>query len=454
MNMENIEKISKIRRETLSGEHYFQSLLEQAYMEQMLSDTELEKIQFDCLALLAKKTQRYNSGDSSSIRIEKAQDILASIMFTIGVQLKTYQSPDDAITAVQREGLEAICGEGRKRIERLIKQSKMRQVALVGRLLQTENVFYVSTIVDGIEGFFKLYYPEFMAQEIHITADYPVYNKTEKLLGIEFIQQYLEQLYYENLFCANFSEGDIHHLLCGYDEHYQSLMFNLYEPVLAASLGCVLAGADVWKLEITPAVQSFLYRQFDGKERGEIEQALSAAFSELCGIFSFSKALKEYVKKSLPLIAAAIESATAMGILDRVFIAPRYPEDNPKLIVSYGEKMDDELYRKVLDEFMRCQRMTDKIDIMKEQIHSLADLNDLLLDAELNTDEIVTLLKELTSAEIAALMKKYIVQYEMSFIALRDSEKVLCESLHKFTSSLSPDQQALLEKAVQFLEVN
>lgn len=48
--MGNIEKISKIKRETLSGEHYFQSLLEKAYIAQLLSEAELEKIQFDCKA--------------------------------------------------------------------------------------------------------------------------------------------------------------------------------------------------------------------------------------------------------------------------------------------------------------------------------------------------------------------------------------------------------------------
>lgn len=452
--MANIEEISKIKREALSGECYFQSLLEQAYMEQLLSDSELEQIQFDCLAFLAKKTERYNSGDSSSIRIEKAQDILASMIFTIGVQLKTYQSPDDAIDSVQRDSVETVCTEGRKRIDRLVKQTKMRHVALFSHLLQTENVFYAATIVDGIKGFFKLYSPEFAAQEIHITADYPVYNKTERLLGIEFIGQYLEQLYYENLFCVHFSDEDIHHLLCGYDEHYQDLLFNLYEPVLAASLGCILAGTNVRQLEMTPAAQSFLYRKFDGKERAEIEQTLTAALSELGRNFSFSENLLKYVKQSLPLLAVAIESAAKVGSLDRIFIVPKYPEDNPKLIVSYGEKMDDELYRKVLDEFMSCQSTTDKISIMKEHINSLADLNDLLLDAELTAAEITVLLKELSPAEIAALMKKYTPQYEMSFIELRDSEKTLCEGLHRFASSLPLEQQALLEKAVKILEVN
>ncbi|MDF2632791.1 MAG: hypothetical protein K0Q85_1387 [Caproiciproducens sp.] len=452
--MENIEKISKIKRETLSGEHYFQSLLDQAYMAQLLSESELEKEQFDCLALLAKKTERFNGGDSSSIRIEKAQDILASMMFTIGAFLKTYPNPDDAVVAVQSMGVEAVCAEGRKRIDRLLGRAKMRHTSLVSHLFQTENVFYSATIVDGIKGFFKLYYPDFAAQEIHITADYPVYNKKQRLLGIEFIGQYLEQLYLENQFLVHFAADDIHHLLCGYDAHYESLLFNLYEPVLAAALGCVIAGTDASRLELTPAIQFSLYRHFVGKANVEIEQLLATAFAELVQSYSFADSLQAYVKESLPLLAVAIECAAKMGSLDRIFIVPKYPEDAPKLIVSYGEKMDDALYRKVLAEFMSSESMSDKIDVMKEHVHSLSDLNDLLLDAELAADEIAILLKELNPAEIAALMKKYTAAFEMNFTELRDCEKILCEGLQCFVSSLPLEQQMLLENAIEILEVN
>ncbi|MGL5255349.1 MAG: DUF6179 domain-containing protein [Phocaeicola sp.] len=332
--MANIEKISKINREALNGEHYFQSLLKQAYMVQLLSESELEKIQFDCLSLLAKKTERFNGGDSSSIRIEKAQGILASIMFTIGVLLKAYPNPDDAVVAVQSMGVEAICAEGRKRIDRLVEQAKLHHEALVRHLLQTTNVFYSSTVVDGINGFFKLYDAEFAAQEIHITADYPVYNKANRLLGIEFILQYLEQLYYENLFCTQFSDEDIHHLLCGYDERYENLLLNIYEPVLAASLGCVLADVPANSLEVTPEIQSFLYHQLTGKVHTEIEQMLGNALMKLAESLSFSGNVLAYVQQSLPQLALAIESAEKTGNLEYIFIVPQYPEDNPKLIIS------------------------------------------------------------------------------------------------------------------------
>ena len=451
--MANIEKNNKLKKESLNSERYLESILMQGYNLGMLTDGDMERIQFECLALLAKQTERYNSGDSSSIRIEKAQDIFASIMFTVGVHLKIYHRPDDAVIALQNEQMEALYHKGLKRIDDMVKRSKMLHAALLPKLIKTENEFYHSTAADGIQGFFKLYSPDFGAQEIHITADYPVYNKAEKLLGIEFIHKYLEQIYHENQFCAKFAPEVIHHLLCGYNEKYKSLLFNLYEPVLAASLGCILAGVDEGRLEITSAASKYLYRCFLGKKRAEIEQLLSTAFLAVAERFLLSVALQDYVKQSLPLLAITIENAVKTGTLDHVFIKPRYPENNPRLVVSYGEKMENALYRKVLDEFMGCESITDKIDVMREYINSLADLNDLLLDAELSVDEVVAILNSLSPPEITVFFKKYTPQQEMSFTELRDSEKVFCEGLRGYLASLSLEQQMLYAKAVAALEI-
>ncbi|MGI5854749.1 MAG: DUF6179 domain-containing protein, partial [Bacillota bacterium] len=116
--MRAIEKVSQIKREALNSEFYFQSLLEQAHAAGMLSDSQLEGIQFDCLALLAKQTEKYNRGSSSSIQVEAAQNLLISIMFTIGVWLKTYPNPDEAVAALQKGGVSTLFQKGVERIER------------------------------------------------------------------------------------------------------------------------------------------------------------------------------------------------------------------------------------------------------------------------------------------------------------------------------------------------
>lgn len=325
--MMNIEKISKIKRETLDSEHYFESLLEQAYRVELFSEKEIESIQLSCLSLLAKKVEQYNNGDSGSIRVEAAQSLLASIMFTVGVCLKAYPSPEEAVDDFKNSDLSSVFQNGCEGVDRLIKSTKRLHALIISELVETENVFYSSTIVDGINGFFKLYTPEFTAQEIHITADYPVHHRIEPLAGIEFIRKYLECIYYENLFCVQFSKADVHHLLCGYNDDYEQLPFNIYEPILTVALGCILSGRYAYSLALTREDLEGLTELFYGKNKDEIKKILMEALEKLSALMVLSKPLKGYLMNSLYQIAVSIENAVQYNVLDRVFILPKYPEN-------------------------------------------------------------------------------------------------------------------------------
>ena len=450
--MKDIKKISKVSSEALSAEHYFQSLLEQAYEVGMLTDIQLEKIQCDCLSLLAKQTERYNSGDSSSIKVEDAQHLLASIMFTMGVWLKTYQNPDEAVEAMLIDSINDLYKKGLERVERLTKSTKTLHSLITSNLLQTKNVYYKSTIVDGIKGFFKLYYPEFSAQEIHITADYPAHNQKQRLLGIEFIHNYLECIYYENLFCTKFSAEDIHYLLCGYDENYEQLLFNIYEQVLIAAIGCVLTGSAVHRLEMSPSSIKNLSDLFSGKTKNEIVKVLHKVVEQLNMQIELTQPLKKYISDSLFQIAGEIEKAVELKTLNCVFITPRYPDRNSKLTFNLGNKMDDERYRKVLEEIMQCRYLTDKKAIIKSHIHSLADLEDVLLDAELNEEEILSILRDLQPAEIAALLKKHPIPSMLDPYELSESQIVLSQCLQKFLELLPERQQDMMRQAAAMID--
>ena len=450
--MKDINKISKIRPEELSTEQYFQSLLEQACELGMLTDIQLEKIQYDCISLLAKQTEKYNSGDSSSIKVENAQHLLASIMFTMGVWLKTYQNPDEAVEAMLNESISDLYKKGLVRIERLTKSTKTLHSLITGNLLQTENVYYKSTIVDGIKGFFKLYYPEFAAQDIHITADYPAYNQKERLFGIEFIHKYLECIYYENLFCTKFSAEDIHYLLCGYNENYQQLLFNIYEQVLIAAIGCVLSGDAVHRLEMTPSSIKILSDLFSGKSKNEIIKILEKAVEQLNTLMELTQPLKKYISNSLIQIAEEIENAVELRTLKCVFIIPKYPDRASKITFNFGDKMDDERYRKILDEIMQCRYLEDKKAIIKSQIHSLADLEDVLLDAELNEVEILSILRDLKPAEIMALLKKHSIPSVLDPYELSENQIALGNSLKKFLELLSESQKEMLRQMAEVID--
>jgi len=438
--MQNLEKTSVIDKESLDGEFYFQSLLEQAHAKGMLTDSDIERLQYDCLALLARRVERYNAGDSSSIRVEAAQSIMASNLFTISIWLKTFQNPDDAIAALQNEPIAELYKQGRKRIDTMISATKIMCANLLRQLADIRNVFYRATLVDGIHGFFKLYYPDFGAHETHITADYPTCIALPRLAGIEFIHAYLEALYYENQFLLCFAPDDLHQLLCGYEEGYQELLINVFEPVLTAALGCVLAETDARRLELSEDGAAHLNRLLADMTKSEKLAALQAAAHELVRLFGFSPGLERYVQRTLPHIADNIK-----------FFAHAYPEHKPTLHFSFGCKMDDAQYRRVVGEIKQCRFTGDKIAIIKEQVHSLADMEDILLDAELGLEEIMAALRELDLSEIAALAKKYPAEPEVD---LREQERTLSESLHQYIASLPAEQQAWVSRAVDMIDID
>ena len=112
--MNEIEVISKIKREKLDERNYFNSLIESAYEEQMLSEDDIVNIQIQILQLLDEIVYKYNGLDSSSIRKEILEDISNSNNYTIGVYLKTFRNPDEALKEIKDKGVKKAYQEGRK----------------------------------------------------------------------------------------------------------------------------------------------------------------------------------------------------------------------------------------------------------------------------------------------------------------------------------------------------
>lgn len=334
----------------------------------------------------------------------------------------------------------------------MLKTTKTIHAQICKRLLDTENVFYRSTIVDGIKGFFKQYDPDFGAHEIHITADYPQFNLIDKLAGIEFIQNYLIALYHENAFCLHFSAKDIHRLLCGYEEEYQELIFNIYEPVLTAAIGCVISATDAHRLNLTQTSLSVLNGILIGKTEPEIKSIVLKAFDTLKQMFSLSKSLKQYIDNSLPIITARITTAMQQQVLESVFITPKNTGKNPTIYFSFGERMDDEQYRQMIREIMQCRFLKDKIAIIKEQVHSLIDFEEVLLDAALTQKEVMRILQELSLPEIASLSKKYSYKPAVEAVELREQEQQLTTCLHNYLVALPREQQDLIAKAQKTIQ--
>ena len=246
MNLE-IERNSVIRREDLSQIDYFESLVSKALERKVIDIDFINHIQIQLLELLKIKIDKFNGIDNSSISSDKAKVIMDSNIYTIGLYLKKF-TPDESIEQLQKEPIISMYDKGRKEIDKKLFVCKILHQKVLKNMITTQNETYNDTIIKGIKGFFKIYDPDYNARDMKITADYPLYNNLiGKLEGIEFIEKYLESLYYENEFCK--AIPNVEEILQSYSKDYKNLIINIFSVTLMTTLEKMLPKKEVKKKE-------------------------------------------------------------------------------------------------------------------------------------------------------------------------------------------------------------
>lgn len=455
MSMTNIEKRLIIDTKKLREDAYFSSLMQEACDCGLVSEVEAEGIQLACIKLLAYKCGRYNSGDSSSIRIETAENIMKSNLYTIGLYLKSLPDADFAAAELKRADISDMYHKGRELINTRLKAAKdLYRLARKNRL-NTANYTYNSTLSDnGIGSFFKLYDPDYGAHEAAASIDYQLCITVEGLEGVEYIQRYLSRLYLENVFCSSFSPEDIHHLLSGYDKGYKDLLINIFEQVLTGAIGCRLAGREAKPLDISRAEIQLIYNRISVLEGSgfdaEIRKAAKGAMDEL-GIENTT--LRRYAEKSLKAIIANIRNAVATDTLEKTIVAPLDPELKPAINFQPGRRMDNDKYRQLLDELNTCRYLQDKLELIKERVRSFGDFEDLLLDMALEEEEANAVLELGGDLELAALLRHHPFASETQAVELSEREDKLRSWLKGYFCQLGDSRRnRIFELADRLIE--
>lgn len=320
--MNEIEVISKIKRENLDERNYFKSLIDNAYNNQMLTDDDMIDLQMQIFQLLDGIIYTYNGNESSSIKKEVMEDISNSIIYTISIYLKTFKNPDETIKSIKKQGLMIAYQEGRKKIDRMLNVIRVMHIKVKQNKLNIQNNTYNDTLIQGIQGFLKIYDPDFKAQDMKITADYPLYNNLiGKLDGVEFIKEYLNSIYLENTFCKKFSEKKIKYLLYGYSHDYQKLIINIFEIVLLETIACKLANRNIQDLTISTSELNEIYELFKDKEKTDIKNIIIKAYQDILHEIQLdNQEYKKYIERNLDGIIEMIINAIKQNTLDKLFL--------------------------------------------------------------------------------------------------------------------------------------
>lgn len=323
--MNEIKVVGRIRRENLDEINYVNSLIRSAYDNQMVTEEVVTDLQMQFLALLDERVARYNRLDSSSIRREILEEIAESNSYTISVYLKTFENPDDAIQELTDKGVLDAYQKGRKRLDQILDQIRVMSKLVRRNRLEVPNEFYQDTILGGIPGFLKIYNPDFKAQDSKITADYPLYHSwIGKLDGAEFIREYLNSLYLENLFCKKFSEEKIKSLLWGYAPNYDKLIFNIFEVVFWEAIACQFVRKNLQDLIITTSELNQIYEDLKEKDEKQIENRILEAYQEMTKELPLEQqGIKKYIERDWNTMINTIQNHLKQNTLEKIFITQK-----------------------------------------------------------------------------------------------------------------------------------
>lgn len=332
------------------------SLIMQSGMRSgMLTEEEVMNIQSRMWMLLGKRTGLYTVGDSSSVPIEIAEELLRSICFTIGLILESESNSNSAngnanaggmnghrtienanvggidsnntMNILLENDLDTLLKKGQKKIQRLVEIGKWQLRKARENPLPVENISYCETILN-IESFFQKYDVQFMAHEIPCSIDYQLCHAVpEELQGIKFINEYLRRIILENRFCRRFDSKILIRLLEAYCPEYRELHINIYEPVAVNALGIALrydnvTYSAVTGLDITEDDRNCLLELFHQWDMRELAENLRHAAVKVCNVLQISNDSDlVYLEAMAVDLCPRILAALSTQCLDGIFIS-------------------------------------------------------------------------------------------------------------------------------------
>ncbi|MGV3074317.1 DUF6179 domain-containing protein [Clostridium baratii] len=365
-----------------------------------ISNEDKEIMKIKLWILLGKVIERYIMGDSSSVPVEIAEELLKSITFLLKKEMK---NPKSKVDLFECESLEDAWKDSWITIEKDITMGKDLLEEVIKTSTGIENISYEDTIVE-IKNGLKVYDYRFLAHEVPCSIDYQLSNPVdEDVQGIDFINEYLTRLLFENKFCNNFEKEKIIEILKSYCRDYKGLLINIFEPVLTNIIGLELVEADIFELKMKSYEREILLYTFKKMNIEEIEEDIIKAANNICNKLKIVSDYEiNYVKMTALNLLPRIEEGIKNNNLENIFLSYKIEENEMGDIFIANETMDDERLRELIDEIRVCRFTKDKIAVIHEEVKSLDDLVEILNNC-IWEDGVEELVNNLSKEEIEAL---------------------------------------------------
>ncbi len=369
----------------------------------------------DLMLMLTDKYRKYTSNDHSSISVEKAQQLMDSILYCINGYLNSVNVDSNSITTSDYNSANALYERGLELEKENFSYAKELLINIKNTALKIDNMSYQDTIFGGLDIFFKKYDVLYAAHETPADIDYQLCFEVIDCTGVEYILKYLEQLYIENIFCNKFDEKDIKALLMGYNQDYRVMLLNFFEVVLQNILGLELISSDILRLNIYAEDRLILQEMLENLDLFELQDKLLIALDSILDKLDIKDyGQVEYAKKATIKISYDIKHCISIKKIDKIFITSDYTKDEVASTYKDGVQMSSKELRKFISEMQECRFTSDKIAMIKSSVHSLRDLID-VLDTCIWDDEYVEVFKLLSQVELDILCQIVVSDMAMGY---------------------------------------
>ena len=269
--------------------------------------------------LLGKQTERYTSGDSTSVTVETAQELLASLWYTITLAMDETQTPYGRLLS---DELMPFVRQGQKILQDKLEAAKRLWEMVCRSAPDIQNFYYADTL-RGIGDYLRHYDLCYFAHRKPLCINYPLLNApSEKMHGLTYTEQYLKCMLAENLLIHGFEEDAVICVLQTVAPDYQEYYLNLCEQSVTNALGLAFIGKNVRTLHLGYEDQAEILEIMQNRSRGKQREFLHAAALSVCDQMEITdKWIIDYVTSFSDTLLPRIEAALERMDLSNIFMS-------------------------------------------------------------------------------------------------------------------------------------
>lgn len=475
MQLQNIYSDNYLDKRGYGKGKFTIDLLNQAYRLKLIKDVDIYRVQAEVAEILRKTIIKFTGKQSSSIKVEAAEQIVNSIWYSIDRLCIEFISTEDISNILCENSLEDIYQSGFKLVEKDFEDTKevYNKLKEEDVTINFESIAYKDTINYAFPDFFAMYNIEFSANNTMSMIDYPLAIKDDMTIeGVVYMKNYIESIFEENKFLSLIESSKIQELLDLFSEKnkldYKVGIENIFSIVFSNIVFCCFIGKDFKELILSKGdfryLESLVYRiRAENLEQAisfECNKALEKIINEL-GIID-DKLIK-YLNKYKEVFMENIALSVGNKVLENMVIVDNDEGTNTvntnAIIIDNGsENMDDKSFRYLYNSILRSDSIEEKIEIVLQNMNSIKDFIDILKSECLIEEEMFALLFNLGDIELSILGKfvfdgkirysKIDLLDELIEIDVKHLDEKWEEVFIKYIRSLSLDRIKILEEYI------